>query len=120
MCIVMSYCEGGDLAQFLKHRRGVPMSEAEILYHFVQMALALLFMHDKNILHRDLKTQNIFMRKGLVQLGDFGISKQLTGSTDLAQTCIGTPYVSGHCMGDASKVCSVVRPCRSSGCRGSR
>ncbi len=93
MCIVMSYCEGGDLAAYLKHKKGVAMSETEICYHFVQMALALLFMHEKNILHRDLKTQNIFVRNGLMQLGDFGISKELTASTDFAQTCIGTPYV---------------------------
>jgi len=92
MCIVMGYCEGGDLAAFLKHKKGVPMRESEVLYHFVQMALALLFMHEKNILHRDLKTQNIFIKNGLIQLGDFGISKALTGSHDFAQTCIGTPY----------------------------
>ena len=42
----------------------------------------------------DLKTQNIFLKNGLIQLGDFGISKALTGSNDFAQTCIGTPYVS--------------------------
>lgn len=59
MCIVMAFCEGGDLAAYLKHKKGVPMREGEVLYHFVQMALALLFMHEKNILHRDLKTQNV-------------------------------------------------------------
>ena len=41
----------------------------------------------------DLKTANIFIKNGLIQLGDFGISKALTGSHDFAQTCIGTPYV---------------------------
>lgn len=93
MCIVMGYCEGGDLAAYLKHKKGVAMRETEILYHFVQMALSLQYMHEKSILHRDLKTQNIFIKNGLIQLGDFGISKALTGSNDFAQTCIGTPYV---------------------------
>lgn len=88
-----SYCEGGDLAAYLKHKKGIPMRDTEILYHFVQMALALMYMHEKNILHRDLKTQNIFIKNGLIQLGDFGISKALTHSNDFAQTCIGTPYV---------------------------
>ena len=47
-----SYCEGGDLAAYLKHKKGIPMRDGEVLYHFVQMAMALLFMHDKKILHR--------------------------------------------------------------------
>jgi NIMA (never in mitosis gene a)-related kinase len=72
MCIIMGYAEGGDLTSFLKHKKSVKLSEREIMYHFVQMALALLYMHDKNILHRDLKTQNIFIKHGLIQLGDFG------------------------------------------------
>lgn len=98
LCIVMSYCSGGDLTSFIKSsaQRGAKLSESEIKYHFVQMSLALHFMHEKNILHRDLKTGNIFLRKqhgGLVQLGDFGISKVLKGASDLASTCIGTPYV---------------------------
>ena len=99
LCLVMSYCSGGDLTSFIKSagQRNAKLTENEIKTHFVQMALALHFMHEKNILHRDLKTGNIFLRKqgGLVQLGDFGISKVLNGATDLASTCIGTPYVSG-------------------------
>lgn len=91
--VFLSYCEGGDLGAYLKHKKGIPLRDTEILYHFVQMCLALLYMHEKNILHRDLKTQNIFIKNGLIQLGDFGISKALTNSNDFAQTCIGTPYV---------------------------
>ena len=94
MCIVMSYCEGGDLSHFLTARShsSQPLPEAEVLYHLVQMLLALLFMHDKHILHRDLKTQNVFIKNGLLQLGDLGISKALGTANDFASTCIGTPY----------------------------
>jgi hypothetical protein len=55
-------------------------------------------VHTKHILHRDLKTQNIFITKardgtmGLVKLGDFGIAKVLEGSYAAASTVIGTPY----------------------------
>jgi serine/threonine protein kinase len=85
MCIVMGYCEGGDLSQFLKHKsqqlgKDGKLSEKEVLYHFIQMALSLNYMHEQNILHRDLKTQNIFIKNGLIQLGDFGISKEISGS----------------------------------------
>lgn len=99
LCIVMQWCSGGDLTSFIKsaQHRNAKLTEADIKHQFVQMALALHFMHEKNILHRDLKAGNVFLRQhGLVQLGDFGISKVLTGASDLASTCIGTPYVSAE------------------------
>ena len=50
-------------------------------------------MHSKNILHRDLKTQNLFLTKdNILKIGDFGISKQLGTMSDLAKTACGTPY----------------------------
>lgn len=50
-------------------------------------------MHGNRILHRDLKTQNVFLLgNGRLVLGDLGISKVLDGTMDFAQTCIGTPY----------------------------
>lgn len=54
--------------------------------------MALLYLHDRKILHRDLKTQNIFLKNGTIRLGDFGIAKVLDGTRDFANTCIGTPY----------------------------
>jgi serine/threonine protein kinase len=56
------------------------------------MAMALYYLHEKKILHRDLKTQNIFLKHGRVRLGDFGIAKILDSTRELANTCIGTPY----------------------------
>lgn len=49
-------------------------SEDQILDWFVQLALAIKHVHDRKILHRDIKTQNIFLTsKGEIKLGDFGI-----------------------------------------------
>jgi NIMA (never in mitosis gene a)-related kinase len=59
----------------------------------VQLTLGLHYMHGNKVLHRDLKTQNVFMLgNGRLVLGDLGISKVLDGTMDFAQTCIGTPY----------------------------
>lgn len=58
----------------LRRRRLFP--ESKILHWFVQIALGLHYMHGRLILHRDLKTQNIFLLgNGRLVLGDLGISK---------------------------------------------
>jgi len=57
------------------------------------MALAIKHIHDRRILHRDLKTQNIFMTNtGEIKIGDFGIARVLQHTYDCAKTAIGTPY----------------------------
>ena len=59
----------------------------------MQVAFALDYLHKNKILHRDVKTQNIFMIKsGLVKLGDFGIARVLSETRSKAQTVVGTPY----------------------------
>jgi NIMA (never in mitosis gene a)-related kinase len=57
------------------------------------MGLAIKHIHDRKILHRDLKTQNIFMTQtNQIKIGDFGIARVLQHTYDCAQTAIGTPY----------------------------
>ncbi|XP_069924391.1 serine/threonine-protein kinase Nek1 isoform X8 [Oryctolagus cuniculus] len=91
--IVMDYCEGGDLFKRINAQRGILFQEDQILDWFVQICLALKHVHDRKILHRDIKSQNIFLTKdGTVQLGDFGIARVLNSTVELARTCIGTPY----------------------------
>ncbi|XP_060569853.1 serine/threonine-protein kinase Nek1-like isoform X6 [Ruditapes philippinarum] len=91
--IVMDFCSGGDLYAKINNQRGILFGEEQILDWFVQMCLAIKHIHDRKILHRDIKSQNIFLTsKGMVQLGDFGIAKVLNSTVELARTCIGTPY----------------------------
>lgn len=91
--IVMNYADGGDLSSKLKSQRGRLFSENEILDIFVQICLAIKHVHDRKVLHRDIKGQNIFlMKNGMIKLGDFGISKVLTSTIDKARTMVGTPY----------------------------
>ncbi|XP_032812294.1 serine/threonine-protein kinase Nek5-like isoform X2 [Petromyzon marinus] len=94
LCIVMEYCEGGDLLQRISSQRGVLFSEDQVLNWFVQICLAVKHIHDRKVLHRDIKAQNIFLtnNNSSIKLGDFGIARILTNTMELARTCIGTPY----------------------------
>ena len=61
--IVMEHADGGDLAGLVSAKKtsGTRWSEEEVMRMFVQICLALNHVHQKNILHRDLKSQNIFL-----------------------------------------------------------
>merc|ERR1719405_117021 len=93
--IVMEYADGGDLfTRIQKAKKSMTkFPEQQILRWFTQALLALKFIHDKHILHRDLKSQNFFlMSNGKLKIGDFGIAKVLDNTAACAQTTIGTPY----------------------------
>lgn len=95
LCIVMDYADGGDLQGKIKAQRekGGYLSEQVILDWFTQICLAMKHCHDRKILHRDLKAQNIFLSgNGIVKLGDFGIAKVLSSTVEKAVTIVGTPY----------------------------
>mmetsp|Transcript_89121 Transcript_89121/g.256915 ORF Transcript_89121/g.256915 Transcript_89121/m.256915 type:complete len:630 (-) Transcript_89121:263-2152(-) len=95
LCILMDFCEGGDLTKQVEtHRRQrTPIPEDKVLKWFTQAILALKYIHDKHILHRDLKPSNFFLTKsGSMKMGDFGIAKVLACTIAVAKTQIGTPY----------------------------
>ncbi|NXF06828.1 NEK4 kinase, partial [Smithornis capensis] len=91
--IAMAFCEGGDLYHKLKEQKGKLLPENQVVEWFVQIAMALQYLHEKHILHRDLKTQNIFLtRTNIIKVGDLGIARVLENQYDMASTLIGTPY----------------------------
>merc|ERR1719313_2272961 len=95
LCIVMDYCEGGDLSSRIKKTKAksASFSEDQVLWWFTQGIQALSYIHDLHILHRDLKSGNFFLsRSGNLKLGDFGIAKVLECTAAVAQTQVGTPY----------------------------
>ncbi|RUS72823.1 hypothetical protein EGW08_019416 [Elysia chlorotica] len=93
-CIVTEYCEGGDLDHRITDfkKSGKSIDEKTVLSWTIQLLLAVQYMHSRRVLHRDLKTRNIFIRNNRMKIGDFGISRILMGTTDMASTFTGTPY----------------------------
>eukprot|EP00347_Sterkiella_histriomuscorum_P014193 403361812 len=95
LIIVMEYCEVGDLSFHIKRKlqKNEHFTETEIFNWFVQLCLSLEYIHGRKVLHRDLKSQNIFLTgNNTVKLGDFGISKVLENTNGAAMTVVGTPY----------------------------
>ena len=93
--IVMEYCDSGDLDAAIKRRKrlGKSFEELHVMRIFVQLVLALEYVHSLKILHRDIKPQNAFLTSdGCVKLGDFGVAKALNQTASMAHTQLGTPY----------------------------
>ena len=88
-------CSVGDLNHFLqkKIKEKKSIDEADIFNWLIQVCVGLEYLHSRRIIHRDLKPQNIFLTaNNTVKIGDFGISKVLEGTTQVAMTVVGTPY----------------------------
>jgi len=95
LCILMDFCDGGDLASIIEQakKKRAPIPEPQVLIWMTQALLALKYIHDIHVLHRDLKAGNFFLTKsGTLKMGDFGIAKVLNCTGACAKTQIGTPY----------------------------
>ena len=92
--IIMEYCDKGDLFNYIEEKKKTKqfLQENEILQFFTQIAIGIGYIHKNNILHRDLKSLNIFLTKeGKIKIGDLGIAKILENEK-YTNTFIGTLY----------------------------
>lgn len=92
LCIVMEYARGGDVQKRIdlatKSKQAIP--EREIWRMLLHVTMALRTLHTMTILHRDLKSANIFMNGGAYKLGDMNVSK--VAKKGMVYTQTGTPY----------------------------
>lgn len=99
--IVMEWCNRGDLQALVKKAKAKDIAclKEHVTWNLgLQVILGLHYLHEKHILHRDLKSANVFLQKDAkqqyfsVKIGDLGVAKLLETSTAFAQTIVGTPY----------------------------
>jgi serine/threonine-protein kinase len=87
--MVMEFCEGSTLAQLLSERGAFPEEQARPILG--QLARALQFVHERGVVHRDLKPGNVMLTpKGHVKLMDFGLAKEDEELTEDTATQLGT------------------------------
>jgi NIMA (never in mitosis gene a)-related kinase len=95
--ILMEYCPKGDLGSFLENRRIAnqsKLSEKYIWKFFIQICVGLYDLHKSSIIHRDLKSVNVFLTKEYnMKIGDMGAAKVIKSSSESKQVSkVGTPY----------------------------
>jgi len=103
VCVAMEYCAGGDLIDRMACRRGeLPLLEAQLVSFLSTLCRTLYYVHSCGVLHRDLKSTNIFVTRGdaTVKLGDFGLARaglsrrRLSGSPRRHSRCGTDLYMS--------------------------
>ena len=93
LCLVMEYADRGDLSKRIEEEknRNRYFNERDIWRIFIQLVKGLKSLHDLNIIHRDIKSSNIFLfSDGTAKLGDLNVCKILSENT-LGKTQAGTP-----------------------------
>ena len=93
LCIVMEFADRGDLYQkIVQHKKSAKFfEESDVWRIFIQLVKGLKALHDLKILHRDMKSANVFLfSNGSAKLGDLNVSKVARKGLGYTQT--GTPY----------------------------
>ncbi|KFG39107.1 protein kinase (incomplete catalytic triad) [Toxoplasma gondii p89] len=89
--IVMEFCPNGDVKEVID-RSYRSLTEKRIRHWFFQLVQAVHYLHERNVIHRDIKSQNVFLsRDGSIRLGDFGLSRATPGPRPAAMGSVGPP-----------------------------
>lgn len=101
MYLVMEFLEGGDLFHAIKDRGNLPEAEARRLFH--ELCEAVEYLHSENVVHRDLKLENILLtekdlRRAHIKVSDLGESRWLVRSAECNTYCGTMAYLAPEVM----------------------
>jgi len=86
--LIMGYAGEDTLARRLKAAR---LDEATALLYFVQVCRGVLALHDRRLVHFDLKPSNVFLKGDVARVGDYGLSKMMADGRSTLSFGRGTP-----------------------------
>ena len=91
--IIMEYASDKDLLTKIKYYKlmSKQISENVIWEYLIQMIFGLKVLHEKKVIHRDLKSANVFVSGNIIKIGDFNISKIIKNNFVISSQT-GTPY----------------------------
>ncbi|WVQ80413.1 hypothetical protein IAT38_002518 [Cryptococcus sp. DSM 104549] len=100
--MVLELCHNGSLMDLLRRRKRY--TEPEARYYLVQLIAACQYMHQMNVIHRDLKLGNLFLDENMdVKVGDFGLAALIEKPGDRKKTICGTPnYIAPEVLFDTA------------------
>ncbi|CAF0855260.1 unnamed protein product [Rotaria sordida] len=101
--IVTEYAPGGDLYTHITSEGKIPEDKAKHI--FAQITAAVDHMHSKNIIHRDIKSENVFfVKEHLIKIGDFGFSTYSEKNQPLTTFCGSPPYAAPELYRDENYI----------------
>lgn len=95
LCIVMDHADDGDFEVYTNKQRrlGSSMKEEEVISQFIQIVLAIKEAHDMNVIHREIKPDNILLtKKGFLRLSGYESAKCILTLTGITATNMGAQY----------------------------
>lgn len=109
--IVMEYAENGSLLDVI--RKYGELNETVAAIYIAQVLRGLVYLHEQNVIHRDIKAANVLIQGGVAKLADFGLALDLNDYGKTLRECAGSPYwmapevINGEPINNKSDIWSV-------------